>query len=264
MLAKSLKETIFEYILNSKLISTKKLVSHFVTKKICTKQGVYKILRELKHEEKVIWITQTVQPNLIWLQKTIDTLSEYLPNKQLYQEALPKDKQKLIFKLKTLNEVDTLYGQLFVTILSSLEPDERDFLFYDLHNYTYLDKVPLVDWYINYIFKKKAKAYLLVGSISPLDSTLKKKMKTVQVHCVSQKYFNQFICTLGDYVIYNYIDKKVLSQMDTIFNTETEITAREFIKTLSEQKGSFKIVVEKSKEKTLTIRKIFKKYFDIK
>lgn len=262
MLRKSLKDLVFDKILSSKVITTKQLVFHFTTNNSATKQGVYKVLRELKREEKIVWVAKTVHANLVWLQKTIDTLTSYLPSKDFFLESLPKHGAKKIFRTKTLNSLEQLYSQLFVATLSS-NPDERQFLFYDMHNHTYLSHVPLVDWYINYISKRKSNWFLLVGSDSPLDLALRKKMKSSQVHCTNTKHFNCYLSIIGDYVISAYLDKKVFQKIDLMFIKENIDQAKLLMKEISEEKGVFKIVLENNKERAEKVRKVFRKYFHL-
>ncbi len=258
-----LPNQVFDYIQNSRVTPTKGLLAHFISKKIATKQGVYKCLRRLEQEGKIVWLAKTVQINLVWLQKEIDALTSHLPNKEFFSQSLPRENSKATFKIKTLNEAEELYSQLFVMVLSSLEAQEKEFLFYDLHNHTYLNHVPLVNWYIDYILKKNAESFLLVGSVSPLDLQLKKKMSGAEVHCTEMRHFNCYLSVLGNYVISVYLDKKVFNNLEKIFNSEGVDSARLSVSRLAEERGSFKIMLEQNKDKAYKIRKVFKKYFHI-
>lgn len=254
----TLETSIFSYILKKKKSDTLSLVKHF-EKKGFTKQGVYKILRKFKQDQKIIWITKHIEINLFWLHKEIESLSDALPCPDV--AFINQFATKKTYRMKTLSEMDDLYAQLFISIVSVFPDSKKDFLFYDVHNYTYLHKIPTVEWYLAFLKKNQGETFLLVGSSSPLDLLLKKKMKGLQVHCVENKHFDHFIFNLGDHIIRCYLDKKILKKIDTIFSAQTIPEATNSLETISQEKGIFKITVERNTAKAEHVRKIFKKYF---
>lgn len=254
----TLETSVFSYILKKKKSDTLSLIKHF-EKQDYTKQGVYKILRKFKQEQKIIWINKHLEINLFWLHREIENLSDALPRPDI--AFTNQFATKKTYKVKTLSEMDDLYAQLFISIASSFPGSKKDFLFYDLHNYTYLHKIPAVEWYLEFLKKNQGETFLLVGSTSPLDLALKKKMKGLQMHCVDNKYFDHFIFNLGDHIIRCYLDKKILKKIDTVFSTQTIPEATNSLEPISHEKGTFKITVERNTAKAERIRKIFKKYF---
>ncbi len=256
MKAYTLEKGVWEYLMEKRESLTLDLVVHFEKQKY-TKQGVYRVLRLFEKEGRVIRLRNYVAINLMWVQSEIERLSTLVVRPELFFESF---ETKHVYRVKTLDELDRLYGQLFVTLLSSHVKTLPVALFYDLHNYTYIHKIPIVDWYIDFIYKKAPKICLLIGSKSPLDSVLAKKMKRISVY-QTEKRWPYFISVLGNYVIYNHVDKKVWGRIDHVFmNTDID-KARNELLFLSQLKGNYKIVVEKDSTRAEYFRKYFAKYF---
>ena len=257
----NLEESVFSYIISQKNLETKRLIKHF--KKLgYTKQGVYKVLRSLKNDGKILWVRANVEPHLMWIHDEIDRLSTVLPRKEIIFQEFSKEKK--VYYASTLAELEHVYGQIFIMLISSLKGGVKNFLFYDVHNYTYVNTVPIVDWYIDFITKQSGSTYLLVGSTSPLDIALKKKnkMARIHIHCVPKKW-NVSLSLFGDYVISVTTNKKIGEKMDTIFETLNEASAKGPLTKLYETKTRHKIVVEKNPEKARLLEKEFKKHFHI-
>jgi len=251
----TLSEDVFSYIKTHRAVSTLELTDVF-QKRNFTKQGVYKVLRTLKKEGKVLWTRQHVTINLLWLHREIESLARIFPERRAIFETFAK---RQVYTMKTLAELDDVWGQIFASILTSL-PSLSYALFYDLHNYTYIHKIPVVEEYIQLLYKKNSKICLLVGSDSQLDQQLRVQMGGVSVHLVPKKW-NSFISVLGDFIIYNYVDTRVWKEIDAVFETKNHNEALDDIAFLSQKKGTYRIVVERDLAKAKAIKKYFDKYF---
>jgi hypothetical protein len=238
---------------------TTELVQKF-TKRGFTKQGVYKVLRKLRDEEKIIWYKSHIEINLVWLYREIDALTALLPTPQI---ALDDFSKKHVYRVANLAELDVLYDQLFVKLMDRVPSTIQNFFFYDLHNYAYVYKASLVDWYVDFMCKRKANIFLLVGSQSSLDYAITCDMSNVRSHCIPKKW-NAFVTVFGNYVIHNSIDAGVAKELDMIFKNETKESGRSKLIALAKVKGNFKITVEMNLQKARQIEKVFKKYFLIK
>ncbi len=252
----TLYEDLLSFIQGQKECTTSHILDLYVPKK-CTKQGVYSVLRKLKKEGKILWVGRNVSSNLIWVYREIERLTETLPRTDLVFENFANGRT---FRVKTLAELDDLWGQIFVSILATIDVPLDSALFYDLHNYTYIHKVPTVEWYIDFLYKKVPKICLLIGSQSPLDTLLAKEMKHISVHQIKKKW-PHFLTVLGDYVIENHMAHKPWKEIDVIFETRSKKTAHEELLFLSQKKGNYKIVVERNKAKAEQIKRVFQKYF---
>ncbi len=253
----NLEELVLSHILAKKTTTTLAIVETF-TKRNFTKQGVYKALHRLHKETKIIWIKTHIEIHLLWVHREIERLADVLPKKEIIFEQFTEKKKA--YRVRNLIELENVYGQLFISLISSTPSATREFLFYDIHNYTYVNTVPIVDWYIDFIFRNQGNAYLLVGSKSPLDLALKKEMKTIQVHCIDKKW-NTNLSIIDDYIISVTHSKRVVDKLDRIFETKNISDARDPLQAVYHERSSHKITVEKNKEKATKIRNEFKKYF---
>ena len=258
----TLEKNVFSYILTKKKLAAPQIVQHFELLGF-TKQGIYKVLRKLHAEGKILWVKTHIEMHLLWLQQEIDQLATAFPRKEIiFQEFSEKKK---VYTAKTLTELEQVYGQIFISLIASLHGQVTNFLFYDVHNYTYVNTVGIVNWYIDFIQKHKGNTYLLVGSTSPLDLALKKKnkMNSIHIHCADRKS-KISLSIFGDYVISVTINRSVMEKIDIIFQTMSESNARIPLEMLYQTKSRHKIVVEKNPAKAREIEKEFRKYFHIK
>lgn len=261
MFDESVKSQVFQYLVTKRYqLSTEELVTDFVSQKICSKQAIYKALRELQAQNMIVWIRKYVSVNLVWLQQTVEQLSFALPNRDFSSATLPTPGKKIVIKARSLQELDAINGQIFLSLMPLLEKKDP-LLFYDIHNYTYINRVSLVDWYIGHMLKYSPDIFLLVGSNSPLDTTLRKQMGSIEVYCTPHIHFKQVVAVFGNYIIYNRLDKLVQKELDQIFSESSLVTAKKKMGVLYPEKGSFKITILNNRKEAEKIKKIFKKYF---
>jgi hypothetical protein len=247
---------VWEYLLEMRECPTDALVTHFEELHY-TKQGVYRVLRQLEKEGKILKLRGYVAVNLMWVQDEIEKLTSLSSEPRIFFDTFDT---KRVYRMHTLEELDRVWGQLFVLLLASLKEPLKYALFYDLHNYTYIHKVPIVEWYIRELYKKAPKICLLVGSESPLDTLLKEDVKNISLHLAERKW-PYFVAVIGEYVIYNHLDKRVWGEVDRVFEGIDIGTAREELLFLSRRKGSYKIVVERNPKKAEEFKRYFEKYF---
>lgn len=256
----TLETHIFEYIVKYKASKSLAIVEYFVDLGF-TKQGIYKVLRKLKTGNKILWSRQKVEIHLLWVQQEIDRLAQVMPERDIVFATF--DKSKKTYYAKTITELEQVYGQIFITLIPTMSNHTRNFYFYDVHNYSYINTTLIVDWYIDFIKKHHGTIYFLVGSTSPLDMTLKKKMKGLHMHCIDKKW-NSNITIFGDYVFHLTTNKKIMKSIDAIFENKNEDEAGAEVEKLYQEKSLHKITVERNPTLARTYEKEFLKYFVIK
>lgn len=259
----TLGELLLHYILKKREVDTAELL----TQAFClpyTKQGIYKALRKLKAEEKILWSKRgKVEIHLLWLQKEIDILAAALPERDLVFKRF--NEKPVSYTAANLTELERLYGQVFISLIASLEDEVKNFLFYDVHNYTYVNTTMIVNWYIDYISRSGGEIFLLVGSHSSLDETLRKrnKMKDIHVYCIPPRWPGP-LSIFGDYIITIRFHKHILRRLDEIFAEETIESAGTLLAELYARSLPSKITIEKNPVKATKLAKVFRKYFHIK
>ena len=263
MKKENLKEQLFQYILERREVGTNEILMEKLFSKY-TKQGIYKALRSLRDEEKILWSKRgRVEVHLLWIQKEIDRLATALPQKELVFKRFTD--VPVTYTAPTLTELERLYGQIFILLISSLEGKVKNFLFYDVHNYTYVNTTMIVDWYIDYIRRSGGDIFLLAGSRSPLDELLRKrnKMKEIHVFCISPRW-PVALSIFGDYIISIRFNKKIISAFEEIFANNTIESATPLLTSLYVKRYPSKITIERNAVKAAKLAKTFHKYFVIK
>ena len=267
MKGNNLAQLVFDYILKVKGVSTDKLILHFQTLNY-SKAGVYKALHILEKEGKVFWNKSHVSPHLLWLQMEINRLVEAMPHREAMYQIYEKEKK--VYKVKSLEELENLYAQIFFSIVPHLSDashvsNTKNFFFYYIHNYTYVAVSHIDDQYIDYMNKHNITMHVLVGSHSSLDKKLTayNKMNMTKVYLIDKKW-DFIINIIGDYVIKISLDKKIQKQMDTIFDTMNIEEAKYAMQNLYSLPSKCKITVERNPTLARTYEKEFRKYFVIK
>lgn len=263
MKKETLEEKLFQFILSKREVATKEILQQDFGSSY-TKQGLYKALVRLREEEKILWSKRgKVEVHLLWIQKEIDRLATALPNKELVFKRFTTT--PVTYIAVNLTDLERLYGQIFISLISSFEGRVKNFFFYDIHNYTYVNTTMVVDWQIEYLIRGGGEVFLLVGSLSPLDLELKRtnKMKEIHTHCIVPKW-SEGISVLGDYIISIKFHPTIRKRLDEIFATCTAEEARAPLELLYKQKLPCRIKVEKNVQKAELIKKTFNKYFILK
>ena len=254
-------ERVFDYLLNTRVtLRTDALIKHCIKQKVGTRQAVYKALRELQAAEKIIWVRGYVSINLVWLKQSIERLASVLPDRSLSSHTLPVHGKKLILRAQSLEELDRLNGQIFMNLLPLLKKNTPLF-FFDLHNYTYINRVPLVDWYIKHMLRYSPDIFLLVGSRSPLDLTLQKRMSGLEVHCTEKSHFSEVVAVFGDYIVFNRFTPKLKKELDTLFKNKDLDRAKKSMDLLYKKKGNIRITILHDSRSAKKIIRVFQKYF---
>jgi len=271
----SIEELIIK-ILQEGPLATVELVGKISTvREGTTKQGVYRVLRKLNSEEKIVIYGKTVSLNVNWLKTSSEFFSlalYYYSPKLISNDSFLniREKDKVVYYFKNLNLLDSFGSHVFNMFAEILNPKEVIFV-YNPHAWFSYARQESEQALIKILSERNKQVLITVGNDFPLDRELKKQFKNdlVQYHItdkiISEKpnyYFNIF----GDYIIELFIDQKIEMQVDKFFK-ETRIfdeKAKRELTGIISSEGKNKLIITRSHNKAGKYKKILAKNFYIK
>ena len=272
---RSIEEILFQ-ILQKRSFSTIDLISEIIfLRPGTTKQGVYRVIRKLKREEKIVVYGKVVSLSLHWLKKMSDFFSlaqfYYLPKTAGHQSFLDaREGDKIVYFFKNLNLLDSFCTHAIYMFTEISDPEEPIFA-YNPHEWFVYARKEVEQALIKSLDEKKRKIFLIATHNNPLDQELKKQFRDslVKYHiadrAISKKdnyYFNIF----GDYLLEIFFDPRTTKLINKFFS-RTKVfdeKAREELLGIISRDGRNKVVISKDKRKAEKYKKFFAKYFFIK
>jgi len=263
-------------ILQKGTISTIKLIKSIsIVRPKTTKQGVYRVLRKLKGEEKIVIHGKSVSLNLHW----IKNMNEFFSLAQFYYSPKVansdsflnvREKDKIVYFFKNLNWLDSFWSHAFHMFNEVLNPKEPIFV-YNPHEWFAYARQETEQTLIKTMKEKNRQVLITVAHDNPLDKELKKKFKSdllqynITYKKISEKQ-NYYLNIFDDCLIEVFIDQKIANQIDDFFK-KTNIfddKAREKFLEIASKNGKNKLVISKNKKKAEKYKKTLSKNFYIK
>ncbi len=276
---KQLKQPIEKLILQmlqKGAISTIKLIENiFTIRPKTTKQGVYRVLRKLKNEEKIVIYGKSVSLNLHW----IKNMNEFFSLAQFYNTpkvANPdgflnvQEKEKIVYFYKNLNLLDSFWSHAFHMFNEVLNPKEPIFVF-NPHEWFAYARQETEQILIKTMKEKSRQVLITVAHGYPLDKELKKKFRNdfLQYSIADKKIFekqNYYFNIFNDCLIEVFLDQVIAKQIDRFFKKTTNFDdkAGEQLSEIISKNGKNKLVISKNKIKSEKYKKLLSKDFYIK
>lgn len=262
-------------ILQKGTIPTIKLIeSVSIIRLKTTKQGVYRVLRKLKAEEKIVIHGKSISLNLHW----IKNMNEFFSLAQFYYSpkvASPdgflnvREKDKIVYFFKNLNLLDSFWSHAFHMFAEVLDPKEP-ILVYNPHEWFAYARQETEQTLIKTMNEKNRQVLITVAHSDPLDKELKKKFGSdlLQYDIADKNIFekqNYYLNIFGDCLIEVFIDQKIAKQIDDFFKKTKffDDKAREELLEIISKNGKNKLVISRNKKKTEKYKKILSKNFYI-
>ena len=179
-------------------ISTVGLIEKISSVRLATtKQGVYRVLRKLKNEEKIVIHGKSVSLNLHW----IKNMNEFFSLAQFYHSpkvANPdgflnvREKDKIVYFFKNLNLLDSFWSHAFHMFNEVLSPKEPIFV-YNPHEWFAYARQETEQTLIKTMKEKNRQVLITVANNNSLDKELKKKFGSdiLQYNIADKKYFEK-------------------------------------------------------------------------
>ncbi len=257
-------------------LSTVKLIADISTiRPDTTKQGVYRVLRKLKEEEKIVIHGKSVSLNLLWVKKRQEFFSlaqfYYSPQGVGAGDFLHlQEKDKIIYTFKNLKLLDIFASHILHMFNEVLNPELPIFV-YNPHEWFAYARQESEDTVIQVMQDKKRQILITVTHSDPLDKALKRKFASdlLQYNVANKQIFeksNYYLNIIGDYLIEVLIDPKIARRIDEFFKKTVAFDeiAREKLARIIAKSGKNKLTISRHKNKAEKYRHLLAKNFYIK
>lgn len=237
-----------------------------------TRQGVYRALRKLKAEEKVVTHSKSVSLNLLWLRQMGEFFSLaqhfYSPQSNNPEPFLNLgDKEKLSLSFKTLVDLD-VFASHVIHLLAEVMPSGEPIYVYNPHEVFAYGRQEAEQLLLEVVVEMERDVYLLSSRETPLDTALKARFSgsNVQYHIEpgllpddSDFYFNVY----GDFVLEIRVDSEVTEDIEQFYRTHTvfDAQAQERIGDIFSKRARHRVTISRNHAKAARFKKMFSKYF---
>ena len=260
-----IEELVLTALLKEGSLTTSELLERSFRRHHYTKQGVYRVLRKLKAEEKIVVYKSVVSINNFWRDQLQSLLAAKDPDTSIVGDVRGLKKgDRLSLKLRGLSTVDQVWSHLFISVEKDLSNRHPLFL-YNPHNWTALLREETDRTHAERFEQSQRPTYLVVNSTSKLDKAVTQAMqfKYLEYSFTTKLRIPFYISVIADYVLQIKLLGEGNAKIDSIFTSEHDIvTAKDMLAKLDHQ-ISCRIVVEKDPVKAALWKKRLGKDFDI-
>jgi DNA-binding PadR family transcriptional regulator len=252
-----IEEIVLESLLGAREISTEELIGRVGRRREgATKQGVYRVLRKLKRDGKIVVYKSLVSINTLWIEK-LRLMTSGLSGSSIFGDLSSlKKEEKVVIEGRGLAETDALWSEAFVNIENKLSAKHPLYL-YNPHNWTILAQPEIDRIHIDRLRHKQRLIFLSIGGRTSLDRETVRLASQENIRCSLSSLFRSphFVAIIGDYVLSVKLSQKGSASLDKIFReySSSEEAARE-IKMIN-RKIKSKILIENDPIKAKNLKK---------
>jgi DNA-binding PadR family transcriptional regulator len=254
----NLEEIILVTLLHRSPLPTPDLIKETnLGKSKFTKQGIYRVLRKLKKEEKVIIYRSVISINDLWLVKWSDALEKSGHGISLVGDLADlTEKEKISLKIRSLTHLDQIWSNIFLKIEPKMGKSSRLFL-YNPHDWFLLLREETEKIHIRILSARRRKTFLAVHGHTFLDKQIMKNRRGDDFHCSINSKVNtdEYIAVLEDYVLKIKLGNRENRIIESIFEAAEDVEdAKSSMYEIDENVEST-LVIEKNKMKAAKWRK---------
>ncbi|MBI2054940.1 MAG: hypothetical protein HYT39_02470 [Candidatus Sungbacteria bacterium] len=237
-----------------------------------TKQGVYRVLRKLKEEGKIVIHGKEVSLNLQWIKKMSEffSLAEYYYSPKAGADSFLNlsDLDKVVYFFKNLNLLDSFASHI-LHMLNEVVDSKEPIYAYNPHEWFFYARQEAEEMLVDAF--NQSKRQILITSIhhDPLDKELKKHYNNDLVqYDISGRQIRDdtyYFVVIGNYLIELFLDEKIAKEIDTfykrtkLFDEKAKAELHEIVFTPSRNK----LVISRNRSKIEKYKKVLSRNFFI-
>jgi len=270
---KSVEDKALKILQKGTLLATEIVRQVSLLRPITTKQAVYRVLRKLKKEEKIVVHGKSVSLNIQWLK----TMSEFYSLAEFYCSGSNgntflnlKGRDKIVYSFKNLNSLDA-FGIHALHMIGMVTEKQIPLFAYNPHEWFFWARREAEQMFVEAMHKDERQLFLVSSHSDPLDLELRKYYQgdLLQYHIVEKSLFpkeNYYFVVFGDYLMEVYFDEKIVEELDEFYKT-TKIwgeEARLILQKIILKSSKNKLVISRNQRKIERYKKMLSPYFFIK
>lgn len=267
-------ENLLLQLLQKGSLTAVELIQRIRTERLnTTKQGVYRVLRKLRGEERVVIHGKSVSLNLQWIKR----MGEFFSLAQFrYSARSGPDsflnigaKDRIVYFFKNLNLLDAFASHVLHMLDAVVDPAEPLFV-YNPHEWFAYARAEAEEMLISTFGESKRAVLVTSAYDDPLDRELKKRFRSdlLQYHITHKPIAdksNYYFVILGPYLIEILIDEAIHDAIDRFYK-ETAIfdeKAKAELLAIVSRPGRSKLTISKRKSRIGRYIKLLSKKFYI-
>ena len=214
-----IEEIVLELLLDVRKVSIEELIKRVDQRRGgATKQGVYRVLRKLKRDGKVVIYKSSVSINTLWIEKLRSTTMGISRMSIFGDLSSLKKEEKVAIEGKGLVETDALWSEAFINIENKITTKHPLYL-YNPHNWTILAQPETDRIHADRLRHKQRPIFLSIGGRMLLDKETVRLASLEKIHCSLSSVFRSphFIAIIGDYVLSVKLSQKGSALLDKVF-----------------------------------------------
>ncbi len=239
-----------------------------------TKQGVYRVLRKLKKEEKIVIHGKSVSLNIQWLKSMGEffSLAEFHYSGSTGTDSFLniKGRDKVVYSFKNLNLLDA-FGIHALHMMGMVTEKHTPLFAYNPHEWFFWARREAEQMFVEAMHKDERQLFLVSSHSDPLDIELRKHYQgdLLQYHIVEKPLFpkgSYYFVGIGDYLMEVYFDEKIVEELDLFYKTTKTWNeeARLALQKIVLKSSKNKLVISRNKRKIERYKKMLSPYFFIK
>ncbi len=270
----SVEEAVLEILQKGTLLGAEIVRQASLLRPETTKQAVYRVLRKLKDEEKVVIHGKSVSLNIQWLK----SMSEFYSLAEFYYSGSTgtdsflniKGRDKIIYLFKNLNLSDA-FGIHALHMMGMVTEKHTPVFAYNPHEWFFWARREAEQMFVEAMHKDGRQLFLVSSHSDPLDLELRRYYQgdLLQYHIIEQSLFpkeNYYFVVFGDYLMEVYFDEKIVEELDEFYKTtktwneEANLALQKLVLKSSKNK----LVISKNRRKIERYKKMLSPHFFIK
>lgn len=250
----NLEEDILRILIKSEITTHQLIVAVALLRGTVTKQGIYRCLRKLIKEKKIIEHKSVLQINIFWINQLENFISNRKISDLVVRTTQLKLGEKISLKVTGLLHADMIWSNIFSEFETLIEK-ERPMYVYNPHNWFIFINEETEKIHAERITKKRRIFYSIKGKTA-LDNVSIKLMKNINItgSSASKNYGDDYIVVIDDYILYLSLSKKSNIIIDDLFEeTKKELFQKQFLSIENRIPG--KIIIERNSTKAMAWKK---------
>jgi len=270
----SVEEIVLEILQKGTLSGTEIVRQVSVLRPKTTKQAVYRVLRKLKDEEKIVIHGKSVSLNIQWLK----SMGEFYSLAEFYYSGSTgtgsflniKGRDKIIYLFKNLNLLDA-FGIHALHMMGMVTEKYTPLFAYNPHEWFFWARREAEQMFVEAMHKDERQLFLVSSHSDPLDLELRKHYQgdLLQYHIAEKPLLpkdNYYFVVIGDYLMEVYFDEKIIQELDEFYSKTLAWNedAKESLQKIIFKSSKNKLVISKNRRKIERYKKMLSPYFFIK
>ena len=259
----NLEERILSVLMRVPQMTTIELIRFLQEKdEPVTKQGIYRVLRKLRAEEKITLYKTQVALSRVWIEALRQFIMKKASTSLAGDMTQLREGETLSYRLHGLMATDRLWSELFFSFETSI-PNDRPLFLFNPHSWSTYVRPKTDEIHFRQFRSRSRPVFLLIGhkTIFDLKAGEWSKDQGLQVVCQSQPSWGNYVAVLGDICLEIHLLRRSREAMDRIFLESKTINELKTKLTMLDPSIRTHLCIERNVEKARRYKRSMARFF---